>query len=206
MICCMALLTSSIATLSHVAYKTVFWYLQTIIQKRLSEKDKKEKEASPPGPPKGGENKQPLMIANETLMVTLMISLSILNNYTINYTINYTENCPPLMIVASPLPQWSLHPLRFPRSRGTETPKGKGVPTVYVSCFKEPLTSTARSGASLLSPSSYACTGFADSKHSVDDLRLNNEYWILKSSSDQREEMVATPIWMFNSQISKFKV
>ena len=25
-----------------------------------------------------------------------------------------------------PLPtQWSLHPLRFPRSRGTETPKGK---------------------------------------------------------------------------------
>ena len=22
-------------------------------------------------------------------------------------------------------PQWSLHPLRFPRSRGTETPKGK---------------------------------------------------------------------------------
>ena len=29
--------------------------------------------------------------------------------------------------------------------------------------------------ALLLSPSSYACTGFADSKHSVDDLRLNIE-------------------------------
>ena len=29
-------------------------------------------------------------------------------------------------IVASPIPQWSLYPLRFPRSRGTETPKGKG--------------------------------------------------------------------------------
>ena len=77
-------------------------------------------------------------------------------------------------IVASPLP----------------SPKGKGVPTACVSCFKEPLPSLARSRASLLSPSSYACTGFADSKHSVDDLRLNNEYWIMKSSSDQREEMV----------------
>ncbi len=33
----------------------------------------------------------------------------------------------------------------------------------------------AQCKALLLSPSSYACTGFADSKHSVDDLRLNIE-------------------------------
>jgi len=71
--------------------------LQTIIQKRLSEKDKKEKEASP-SPSKGrgeqaavndsslspslpggeGSTKSPLMIANETLIGTLMISLSML--------------------------------------------------------------------------------------------------------------------------------
>ena len=39
------------------------------------------------------EYKQPLMIANETLIGTLM-KTEILTN---NYTINYTENCPPLM-------------------------------------------------------------------------------------------------------------
>ena len=51
----------------------------------------------------------------------------------------------------------------------------------FVKCFLAVNSScwyslpSARSGASLLSPSSYACTGFADSKHSVDDLRLNIE-------------------------------
>ena len=39
-----------------------------------------------PTPPKGGEYKQPLMIANETLIGTLMKTEILTNNYTINYT------------------------------------------------------------------------------------------------------------------------
>ena len=37
------------------------------------------------------EYKQPLMIANETLIGTLMKIEILTNNYTINYTINYTN-------------------------------------------------------------------------------------------------------------------
>ncbi len=47
------------------------------------------------------EYKQPLMIANETLIGTLMKTEILTNNYTINYTENSTENCPQLMISLS---------------------------------------------------------------------------------------------------------
>jgi len=39
-----------------------------------------------PTSPKGKEYKQPLMIANETLIGTLMKTKILTNNYTINYT------------------------------------------------------------------------------------------------------------------------
>ena len=39
-----------------------------------------------PTSPKGKEYKQPLMIANETLIGTLMKTEILTNNYTINYT------------------------------------------------------------------------------------------------------------------------
>jgi hypothetical protein len=64
----------------------------------------------------------------------------------------------------------------------------------FVNCFLAVNSScwyslpSARSGASLLSPSSYACTGFADSKHSVDDLRLKIEYYHKVQKTPSRKD------------------